>query len=60
VFFSDRLKLEVGAGEDVFLCRLCDERIRSTRRKPRMTDEEVAAFIRNGNAAALSWGRMTS
>jgi hypothetical protein len=55
VFFSDRLKVTMSDGKDAFLCSLCNERIRSSNRKRRMTDEEVAEFIRNGNAAGLTW-----
>ncbi len=56
VFFSDRLKVAQRGGIDAFLCGLCDERIRSSRKGRRMTDAEVADFIRNANAAALTWG----
>ena len=55
VFFSDRLAVSRPRGADAFLCRLCDERIRPSRKGPRMTDEEVADFIRNGTAAFITW-----
>jgi len=56
VFFSDRLTVSRPRGADAFLCRLCDERIRSSRKGQRLTDEEVAGFIRSANAAFITLG----
>ncbi len=56
VFFSDRLRVSRPHGAHVFLCGLCDERIRPSRNGQRMTDAEVDEFIRNASAAAITWG----
>jgi hypothetical protein len=55
VFFSDRLTIPRPGHPDAFLCGLCDAQIRASHKRPRMTAEDVAAFTRNGSAAAITW-----
>ncbi len=55
VFFSDRMAIPRQGQTDAFLCGLCEARIRASNKPTRMTDEDVAAFIRNGCAAAITW-----
>lgn len=55
VFFSDRLAIPRPGLPDVFLCALCDARIRASHKPARMTAEDVASFTRNASAAAITW-----
>jgi hypothetical protein len=55
VFFSDRLTIPRRGGADVFLCPMCEMRIRSSHRPRQLTEEEVEAFTRAASAAAIHW-----
>jgi hypothetical protein len=55
VFYSDR---RVIPGEDdapVYLCSLCDARIRAARHGRRMTDTEARSLVENGSMAGITW-----
>ena len=55
VFFSDRHEVERSDGGRVYLCSLCDARVRLSRKGPRLTDEEVRNIVENGSMAAIMW-----
>jgi hypothetical protein len=56
VFYSDRQATRDANGVTVYLCSLCDARLRSSRRGKHLTDEEVRNAVENGSAAAYLWG----
>jgi hypothetical protein len=58
VFYSDRLVIDDETGHRTFLCNLCEERIRASRKGTRLTDDEVLSFIRNGTMTAMAWSGM--
>jgi hypothetical protein len=55
-YFSDRQTIQDKDGHRVFLCSLCDPRIRTSRQGQRLTADEAGNLAKNGSAAALTWG----
>ena len=55
VFYSDRVKVPQPGRPDVFLCGLCEAKLRASHKPAQMTKEDVAALTRNASAAAITW-----
>jgi hypothetical protein len=55
VFFSDRHQVDRSDGSRVYLCSLCDARVRVSRKGQRLTDEELRSIVENGSMAAITW-----
>ena len=53
VFFTDRFKIH--EGPDVFVCGLCEARIRASGKPLQLTAKEVASLTRNASAMAITW-----
>ena len=53
VLFSDRLKIH--ESPDVFVCVLCETRIRASGKPLQLTAKEVASLTRNASAMAITW-----
>ena len=53
VFFTDRLKIH--EGPDVFVCALCEARIRASGKPVQLTAKEVASLTRSASAIGIVW-----
>jgi hypothetical protein len=54
VFYSDRRGIELKPGSTAFLCTLCDQRIASSRRGRRLTDDELRKAIQMGSITMIA------
>jgi hypothetical protein len=53
VFFTDRVKIH--EGPDVFVCALCEARIRASGKPVQLTAKEVASLTRSASAIGIVW-----
>jgi hypothetical protein len=58
VFFSDRHTIEHTDGRRTWLCTLCNSRIRSSRRRRPLTDDEVRTLVESGSLLNQAWWRV--
>jgi hypothetical protein len=54
VFYSDRRGVDLKPGTQAFLCALCDQRIASSRRGRRLTDDELRNAIQMGSITMIA------
>ncbi len=52
--FSARRRVDHDDGSRTFLCPVCDGRV-SQHHGKRLSDEELASFIRSGSLAMIAW-----
>jgi hypothetical protein len=52
--FSERRRIDHPDGSRDFLCPMCDRRV-SRHHGKRLSDEELASFIRSGALAMIAW-----
>jgi hypothetical protein len=57
IFFGDRRVIHEPGGATIYLCVLCDGRIRAARRGRQLTDDEVRILVRTGSLLDLAWKR---
>ena len=55
VFFSDRQTLVSPDGSSVYVCVLCDARVRAGHRGRQLTEDEVRQLVENGSIIGLGW-----
>jgi hypothetical protein len=57
IFFADRRAIHEPGVATVYLCVLCDARIRAARRGRQLTDDDVRILVRTGSLLDLAWKR---